>query len=290
MERVNFGYLLKNIPIPSKNVYLKNMIFKLERFIKRIRWKAFFYEKSGNTPESIADSFGFKSVRTPPKNEHLNAFESDLYDMVRNIEFKRVSSEFQSNLSKDIKLINEDPLLFIPADKMNNLYKLSKDSYNKLLTDNITKSYEKTKTAAINNINKEAKCIAERLHLDDRVEQFNQRESFVTPKDHKENFQNNPKCRLLNPAKSEIGIISKHYIEKVNINSNIRKTTNMNQWQNTQAVPLDGTHLVAVRGLTNKRYSTQERQLQELVGAALLCPIRTNRSSLTCRCQFPDSR
>ena len=54
--------------------------------------------------------------------------------------------------------------------------------------------------------------------------------------------------------------------------------------------PLDGTHLVAVRGLTTKRYSTQERQREELVGAALLRPIRTNRSSLTCRCQFPDSR
>ena len=53
---------------------------------------------------------------------------------------------------------------------------------------------------------------------------------------------------------------------------------------------LDGTHLVAVRGLTTKRYSNQERQWEELVGASLLRPIRTNRSSLTCRCQFPDSR
>ena len=54
--------------------------------------------------------------------------------------------------------------------------------------------------------------------------------------------------------------------------------------------PLDGTHLVAVRGLITKRYSTQERQREELVGAVLLHPIRTNRSSLICRCQFPDSR
>ena len=41
----------------------------------------------------------------------------------------------------------------------------------------------------------------------------------------------------LTPAKSEIGITNKHYLEEVN--SNIRKTTNMNQWQNTQAVPHD---------------------------------------------------
>ena len=50
------------------------------------------------------------------------------------------------------------------------------------MTENITISYKKTNTAAINNINKEAKCIAERLHLDDGVEQFNQREAFVTLK------------------------------------------------------------------------------------------------------------
>ena len=62
--------------------------------------------------------------------------------MVCNIKFKSVSSEFESNLSKDIKRMNED--LLIPADKMNNLYKLAKDNYNKLLTDNVTKSYKKT--------------------------------------------------------------------------------------------------------------------------------------------------
>ena len=49
------------------------MIFNLESFVKRIRWKAFFYEKSDNTTETIVDNFGFKSVRAPPKNEHLNA-------------------------------------------------------------------------------------------------------------------------------------------------------------------------------------------------------------------------
>ena len=87
------------------------------------------------------------------------------------------------------------------------------------MTDNTTKTYKKPNPAAISNIKKEAKCTAKRLYLDDTVKQFEQRESFVTLKDHEENFQNNPKCRLLNAAKFEIG-----------------KTTNINQWQNTQAV------------------------------------------------------
>ena len=68
------------------------------------------------------------------------------------------------------------------------------------------------------------------------------------------------------------------------------KKTKLSLHQTDPILPLDGTHLVAVRGLITKRYSTQERQREEPVGAALLRPIRTNGSSLTCRCQFPDSR
>ena len=153
---------------------------------------------------------------------------------MRNIEFKRANTVFQNQLNKDINMINKDPLLFIPADKSNNLYKVSKDTYSKLLQDNITKSYKKSNVSVINNINKEAKVIAAELKLDDRIEQFNQREAFVTLKDHKVNFQNDPKCRLINPAKSEIGIISKHYLEL--INSKIREKTQMNQWRNTKSV------------------------------------------------------
>ena len=44
------------------------MIFKLESFMKRSRWKPFFYEKSDNTPVKTIENFGFKSVKTPPKN------------------------------------------------------------------------------------------------------------------------------------------------------------------------------------------------------------------------------
>ena len=39
----------------------------------------------------------------------------------------------------------------------------------------------------------------------------------------------------------------------------------MNQWQNTQAVHLNETHLVMVRGLTHHEISIQVRQQKELV-------------------------
>ena len=57
---------------------------------------------------------------------------------------------------------------------------------------------------------------------------------FITPKDHKANFLNNPKTRLLNPAKNELGRISKATLDKINLNP--RNTTKVNQWKNTNDV------------------------------------------------------
>ena len=59
------------------------------------------------------------------------------------------------------------------------------------------------------------------------------RQAFISLKDHKENFEN-PKCRLINPAKSESVKLNKIIVDK--INSNLRKALNLNQWKNTQSV------------------------------------------------------
>ena len=53
-------------------------------------------------------------------------------------------------------------------------------------------------------------------------------------KDHKENFQSNPKCRLIDPAKSEIDKVSKFFIE--NINTKIRDISSVNQRRDTDSV------------------------------------------------------
>jgi hypothetical protein len=60
------------------------------------------------------------------------------------------------------------------------------------------------------------------------------KDAFVTLKDHKENFETNPKCRLINPAKSELGKISKIVLD--DINTQIRNATGLNQWKNSLSV------------------------------------------------------
>ena len=81
---------------------------------------------------------------------------------------------------------------------------------------------------------REGKGIDSKPELDDRMEIYAEREAFITLKDHKENFRSKPTCRLINPAKTEIGIVSKQLVEKIYRNE--RETTHLQQWKNTQAV------------------------------------------------------
>ena len=99
----------------------------------------------------------------------LLGFESDLYEMARSVKFKRVNNPFQRQLASDAKMINTSASLFVPADKTTNLYKVDSRTYDKLLQDNITASYEKTDPNTAKKINIEAKAIAKKLKLEYRI-------------------------------------------------------------------------------------------------------------------------
>ena len=76
--------------------------------------------------------------------------------------------------------------------------------------------------------------MAEKLDLDDRIYSLQSKEAFVTLKDHKDNFVNNTKCRLLNPAKSDLGKVSKKILARVVTDSS--EKTKMQSWKNTHSV------------------------------------------------------
>ena len=109
--------------------------------------------------------------------------------------------------------------------------KVSKDQYSDLLTSSVTKAYKKAPKDSYTNVNLEANSIASDLGLEDRIEAMANRSAFVTLKDHKTNFDNNPTCRLNNPAKSEIGLISKTLLDNIIIA--VKKSTKVNQWKST---------------------------------------------------------
>ena len=95
-------------------------------------------------------------------------------------------------------------IIIIKADKSTNFYKLDVPEYKRLLEANVTKTYRKADIKQLTKIDEEARTITKKLNIDDRVESMAMKEAFITLKDHKENFENKPTCRLINPSKPEI--------------------------------------------------------------------------------------
>ena len=84
--------------------------------------------------------------------------------------------------------IKSSPNVFTFAEKSSNIYKTTPREYNKLLKNNITKSYKKSTELLEKAINMEAKNIAKKIQLSDRIECLPKTPAFITLKDHKDNF------------------------------------------------------------------------------------------------------
>ena len=155
--------------------------------------------------------------------------------MVANLKFKEapIRNKLQDKLRKDIKEINRDSKVYVKADKTSNYYKVDVDTYENLLHHNITKDYRKTDEAKTDEIQREAKEIAENLELDDRIFKTSRQEATLTLKDHKPLFRENPTCRLINPCKPELGRASKKILSRVV--DEVKRRTHYNQWKSTNA-------------------------------------------------------
>ena len=139
----------------------------MEKFIKRIQWKAL--EFLGKLESTEKETYGFKSRNCPPIVEEVAHFEHNLMMMIKNIQFKYIKNDFQKQLKKDISEIQKCEKVLVPADKSRYIYKMETADYDKLLHDNITKTYKKSDQRNINNINRDAKKIAVDLDLEDRI-------------------------------------------------------------------------------------------------------------------------
>ncbi len=132
---------------------------------------------------------------------------------------------------KEIRTSNN---VHVFADKSTNVYTTTVDNYNKLLDENVTKAYKIAEENVTDNINEELQSISNKLGISNRIDIMGQRNSYISLKDHKENFQSNPKFRLINPSKTELGKVSKVVLDE--INNSIRDSTKVNQWKNSHSV------------------------------------------------------
>jgi hypothetical protein len=180
--------------------------------------------------------FGLSSNKSPPSISLLKPFEDDLIKLIENVKFRHSKDQFQTSLANDLKKIISSPNILIFADKTRNIYETSLNRYNELLHDNITKTYKHGSEDFIDEIDRELKEISSRLGIGDRNERMKKREAFISLKDHKENCENNPKCGLINPAKSEYGKLSKVILDNMNSKTKVKSmeeyaTSNFMVWQ-----------------------------------------------------------
>ena len=234
MQKLLFDYSLKNIGLPSQDAYRKILSDKVENVVRRMRWKAHFFQNGSSKNDEC--KFGLKSKTFPSHITEMKKFEDDLIDMIETIKFKKVNNQFLDKLSEDVRKVNTSNNVFIFADKTKNIYETTPENYNKILRENVTKTYKLSDENIMDTINEELYNISKDLSIEDRIETMRKLEAFITIKDHvyKESFKVNPKYRLINPAKRELGKVSKIILD--NINDTIRTKLKVNQWKNTQSV------------------------------------------------------
>ena len=93
--------------------------------------------------------------------------------------------------------------MFIFAEKTNNIYEMKPQDHEKLIMENMTKTYQKLRDKLEKAINMEIKSIAKLYKLAERINRLPISETFITLNYHKDNFYNKPSCRLINPTKKK---------------------------------------------------------------------------------------
>ena len=164
----------------------------------------------------------------------LKAFEEDVYKLISNVEFRQVNNDFQTSMQETINAVKASKDIIIESDKTRNLYTIPVNEYKSTLKNTITKDYKKTVPVNVNTVNREAADLTFELGISDRVDEYVQAEAFVTVKDHKPNFPDRKEYRLLNPAKSNVGRISKSILKSAV--DNVKKATGLNLWQSSDQV------------------------------------------------------
>ena len=110
------------------------------------------------------------------------------------------------------------------TSKTSNNYLVPPEKYEEFVNKEIHKSYKKATTEEVNNVNSEHATTAVELDIDDWIFKTAPRDSFITLKDHKTDFTTNPKVRLINPTKGELGRVTMKIV--YNIVKQVREKNN----------------------------------------------------------------
>ena len=92
MEKFNIDHSTKNIPIPSEREYMIQLISKVEKFIKQMKWKALQF--LGKLDNSGKENYGLKTRKCPLCVDELVVFKNDMMKMIKDIDFRNIKCTF----------------------------------------------------------------------------------------------------------------------------------------------------------------------------------------------------
>ena len=137
----SYNYSTKNISLLSEKLYKMILLEKYELVIEHMRWKAHLYERNSYEATNQLHHI-FKSRNCPPKHQGQIQFENDFIEFIKSVTFSKLHIKFQYTFQNDINSIKSRNR-FLFANKTRNIYEADKDTYLKLLNDNITKTSRK---------------------------------------------------------------------------------------------------------------------------------------------------
>ena len=166
-----------------------------------MRWKAIMYDTGCKKNDNV-EKYGLKTLYFPKQVKETSAFEKHLIAVIKVIKFRNARSDFQTTLQEGIRLIYKSKKSMIFADKTSNMNRLAKVEHKKILKIVITSKYKKTNTKIKDKINNKGNQILMNKEDLQRLDINGKKTCFFTLKDHKQNFENNPTVRLINPARN----------------------------------------------------------------------------------------
>ena len=115
-----------------------------------MRWKALFFDRdqansntnvNSNAQQQHINIFNLKTRKCRPQIQDMKEFEKDIQTMIESVKFR--PQNFQKKLKEDLKLINSSKNIFFSADKTQSFYGITKEDYEKIIHENVTKKYKK---------------------------------------------------------------------------------------------------------------------------------------------------
>ena len=102
MDHHDFGYSMKNVPIPTEEEFKLELLNSIHTFDSRMKWRAFHFLNPQLT-KTDKETFGLNTSTPPPPIKELKYLQDGLCEIARNLDFTDTKNSFQNKLKDDLK-------------------------------------------------------------------------------------------------------------------------------------------------------------------------------------------